>query len=90
MVKRGAPGLPVIASGGIRTGLDAARAIALGAATVGLAATLLGPAGISAEAVAAVLKDVIDTLRVAMFCTGIVDIKNLQNTPLLVRQGGRR
>jgi hypothetical protein len=64
-------GLTVIASGGMRTGLDVARALALGAAIGGLAAPALRAqrAG-GAEAVAAYLAEVIASIRAVMLLTG--------------------
>jgi isopentenyl-diphosphate delta-isomerase len=81
MVRRGAPGVTLIASGGIRTGVEAAKAIALGADAVGLAAPLLKPATISAEAVMEQLQRVIEELRIAMFCAGVKDLAALKNAP---------
>ncbi|MFQ5996194.1 MAG: type 2 isopentenyl-diphosphate Delta-isomerase [Dehalococcoidales bacterium] len=86
MARRGAPQLPLIASGGIRTGLDVAKAIALGADAAGIAAPLLKAAGISAESVMGFLEEVIQGLRISMFCTGAVSLKELKNSPLLVRK----
>lgn len=86
MVRRGAPRLTLIASGGIRTGLDVAKAIALGADAAGIAAPLLKAAGISAELVMGFLEEVIQGLRISMFCTGAVSLKELKNSPLLVRK----
>jgi isopentenyl-diphosphate delta-isomerase len=81
MVRRAAPGVTLIASGGIRTGVEAAKAIALGADAVGLAAPLLKPATISAEAVMEQLQRVIEELRIAMFCAGVKDLAALKNAP---------
>lgn len=86
MVRQGAPGVTTIASGGIRTGLDVAKVIALGADAAGMALPLLAPANISSEAVVAVLQDMIETCRVAMFCIGTGNITQLKNTPLLRRK----
>ncbi|OHD66179.1 MAG: hypothetical protein A2176_08030 [Spirochaetes bacterium RBG_13_51_14] len=88
MAKRGAPGLPVIASGGIRTGLDVATAVALGASAAGVALPMLKAASVSAESAAAALGEIIDVLRIAMFCAGAPDITALKNTPLYVRTSG--
>jgi len=79
---RGAPELPLIASGGIRTGLDAAIALALGADLVGLAGPLLAPATVSAQAVQDELRVVIEGLRIAMFASGAEDIAALKRAPL--------
>ncbi len=69
----------VIASGGIRTGLDAAVALALGADAVALARPLLMAATESEEAVVNTLESVIYQLRVICFCTGVKDIASLRD-----------
>jgi isopentenyl-diphosphate delta-isomerase len=86
LARRGAPGVTLIAGGGIRTGLDAAKAIALGADAASMALPLLQPATESTGTVISVLRDVIEVLRLVMFCTGAADITRLKNTPLLVRK----
>jgi isopentenyl-diphosphate delta-isomerase len=80
--QRGAPNLPLIASGGIYSGPDAAVAMALGADLVGLARPLLEPATHSAEAVVAELQVLIEGLRIAMFAAGIPDIPSFKEASL--------
>jgi isopentenyl-diphosphate delta-isomerase len=70
LAREGAPGLPLIASGGLRSGLDAAKAIALGADLAGFAAPVLRAAAESEGAVHELLAALIEELRVTMFCTG--------------------
>jgi isopentenyl-diphosphate delta-isomerase len=82
-VRRELPKLPLIASGGIQTGVDVARAIALGADLVGIARPLLEAATRSAEETSEALGVLVDTLRVAMFASGTLDIPKLQRAPLL-------
>ena len=83
MVRHGAPGLPLIASGGIRHGLDIAKAIALGADAVGLASPLLKAANDSSEAVFEDLRELNEGLRLAMFCLGAARFSKLKNSPYL-------
>ncbi len=80
--RQGAPNLPIIASGGIRSGTHAAVAIALGANLVGMALPLLRPATLSARAVEEELQVLIEGLRIAMFTAGLPDIPALKCAPL--------
>jgi isopentenyl-diphosphate Delta-isomerase len=83
MVMRSAPGIPVIASGGIRTGVDIAKAIALGADAVGIGGPLLKTAAVSTQDVIEYLNDIIEQLRIAMFCIGASTVSQLKGSPLL-------
>lgn len=83
LVRRGAPQTTLIASGGIYTGIEVAKAIALGADAVALAAPLLRLATISAEAVGQKIREIAEELRTAMFCIGAADLDVLKDTPFL-------
>lgn len=78
-----APGVEVIASGGIKNGLDIAKCIALGAKVGGLAGQFLKAADVSVEATEELAEILIRQLQVAMLCAGAKDIAALQNTPLI-------
>jgi len=74
--------LTVIASGGIRTGLDIAKTIALGAAGAGLALPLLKS---TAEGhLLDVLQGLIEALRTSMFLQGARTIEDLKRCPLVI------
>jgi isopentenyl-diphosphate delta-isomerase len=83
MVRRAAPDIPLIASGGLRTGIDVAKAIALGANAAGIAAPLLRAANVSAEAVIESVSEIIEVLRTAMFCIGAANLAELKDSPHL-------
>jgi len=82
-------GLPVIATGGVRTGLDAARAVAIGASAAGMAGRLLPAALQDREALSAELGTIIDELRAAMFLVGASDVKELARTKALIQGRSR-
>ena len=90
MARRGAPNMTLIASGGIRSGLDVAKSIALGADVAGIAAPLLKAANISAEAVITALNDVVGALRISMFCIGVRRITELKGSPFLQKKQALR
>ncbi|HEC34616.1 MAG TPA: type 2 isopentenyl-diphosphate Delta-isomerase [Chloroflexi bacterium] len=76
------PSLPLIASGGIRDGIQVAKAIALGAVACGVARPLLLAAAESTEAVSQAIAVLAAQLRIAMFAAGARDIPALTQTPL--------
>ena len=76
------PGWTILASGGVRNGLDVAVALALGADAVAMARPLLVAAMESEETVVNTLESVIYQLRVICFCTGARDIAALKRRQL--------
>jgi isopentenyl-diphosphate delta-isomerase len=80
----GAPGLPVISTGGVRSGLDAARALALGATLIGMGFPFLKAASEGLDAVRAFLDQFLAELRVAMQLTGAATIAEMRQRPVVV------
>jgi len=70
-------GLPVIATGGLRTGLDVARALSLGATLGGFAKRLLPAATTGRKEVEQELGLIISELTTAMFLTGCKCVSDL-------------
>jgi isopentenyl-diphosphate delta-isomerase len=77
-------GLPVIASGGIRSGLDVARALALGATAAGTAGGVLKAASTGFEETRRELETLVYELKVAMFLTGSRTVAELQKAPYVI------
>jgi isopentenyl-diphosphate delta-isomerase len=69
--------LPIIATGGIRNGLDAAKALVLGANAAGIARALLKPATKEKNTVRLELDVIIRQLRTAMFLVGADSVEKL-------------
>ena len=76
--------IPLIASGGIRTGLDCAKAIAMGASLAGFALPLLQPALTSHQAVIDKIKFIEEEFRMAMLLVGAANIQQLAATPIVI------
>lgn len=82
-VRRACPDAHLIASGGVRDGIDVAKAIRLGADLVGQAAGVLNAALIGTQAVVEHFQTQIEQLRIACFCTGSANLAALAKAPLL-------
>jgi len=81
-VRKTAPGLKVFASGGLRSGVDLAKCLALGASLGGLASPFLKAAAVSAEETISAIHEIRDEVRVCMFACGAKDLESLAATPL--------
>jgi isopentenyl-diphosphate delta-isomerase len=84
IVESRAAGAFVISSGGVRSGLDAAKSLALGAGLAGTALPILKPATKDKESVINVMNAYIRALRITMFLTGCREVAQLAKVPLVV------
>lgn len=78
-----APKIPLIASGGLRNGLDVAKCLALGADIAGLAWPFLQAAADSDKAVAELADILIEEIAIVLFCTGNATIAELKQSNAL-------
>ncbi len=76
--------LPLISTGGVRNGLDIARALALGATLVGMGFPFLKAASESYDSVCELLETVIAELKVAMQLSGAANIAQLRQVDVVV------
>ncbi len=76
--------IPVIASGGLRTGTDVAKALALDASLCSLAQPILEAAMKSAEETESVLTCLVEELRNAMFLVGAKKVEDLTKVPVVI------
>ena len=88
---RGIPDLTVIGSGGVRNGIDVAKAIAMGADLVGMAYPFLKVARESREMVVDKIRRIVLELKICMFCAGVRTMSELETVQLRRRvEGGER
>lgn len=80
----------ILASGGISDGMDAAKALALGADLVGIAGPFLRAAVDGRETARDLAEEVLEVLRTVMFCIGAPAVSDLRHTPRLAAPGRDR
>ena len=79
-VKRAAPQMIVFASGGLRSGIDIAKCIAIGARIGGMAGPFLKAASTSLDETIAKIQEISHQIRVCMFATGSKSLRDLNET----------
>ncbi len=77
-------GLDVIATGGVRSGLDVGRALVLGARSAGMAGQVLEAANEGSEKVVDLVTGIIHELKVTMFLTGAKNISQLHDRNIVI------
>lgn len=81
-VRKVSPNLPILASGGIRTGVDISKCIALGACIGGMAGPFLKAANISVDATISTIQEIAREIQICMFAAGAGNIQALQQIEL--------
>jgi len=74
--------LPIIASGGVRSGVDLAKCLAMGALLAGIGLPFLRAASQGVEHVRDLIEQIARELKIAMLCTGSKDIRTLRSARL--------
>lgn len=82
-IREALPEVTLIASGGLRTGMDMAKCLALGADLCGMASPFLKAAVTSEEHVVEMMQEVASELRICMFATGAPTLKDLSKDKLI-------
>ncbi len=85
---RDVAGLTLIGSGGVRNGVDVAKALALGADLVGMAYPFLVAADESKDHVVQKVRRTVEELKICMFCVGARTVSELRRA-LVVRTARR-
>lgn len=82
-VRRVAPQLVVFASGGLRTGVDIIKCVALGATLGGMASPFLKAAAVSTEEVVYLIQTIYRQMQVSMFAVGAGKLTELADKIML-------
>jgi isopentenyl-diphosphate delta-isomerase len=82
-VRAASPGIPLIATGGLRSGVHLAKALALGADLGAMARPFLVAAEAGDEALDAFVQDTLLELRIAMFAAGVGEVRGFKRPGLL-------
>jgi isopentenyl-diphosphate delta-isomerase len=90
MVRRATPDALIFASGGLRSGVDIAKCISLGASLGGMAGPFLKAAARSLEDTVQTLVEVRRELQICMFAAGAANIFQLQRTPMIYMETSER
>ena len=88
LARQAAPQARIIASGGVRGGLDVAKAVALGADLAGMAGPFLRAAAAGPEEAHSLAREVLEVLRIAMFAAGARRLEDLRAGRLIPAVGG--
>lgn len=88
-VRRAAPGMTIFASGGLRSGVDVAKCLALGATLGGMAGPFLKAAVVSTETVLETIEEIAREIQVCMFACGAGNLRDLQTLPVLQKVNTR-
>lgn len=78
-VRESVPEIPIFASGGLRTGVDISKCIALGAAIGGLAGPFLKAADQSLDEIIQLIQDIKREIQITMFASGASQLAELPN-----------
>ena len=79
------PQIPLIASGGLRDGMEVAKTIALGADLAGLAFPFLQAASESSNALEELIELLIAEIKTVLFCTGNANLTELKQSEVLIK-----
>ena len=82
-VRRAAPGMTIFASGGLRSGIDIAKCIALGATLGGMATPFLRAAAHSLDDAILTIQEIQREIQVCMFAAGASDLVQLRKIELI-------
>jgi len=69
--------VPLMATGGVRSGLDVARAVALGADVAGMALPFFRAADVDEDSALALGRRILEEVRIAMVCSGCAEVDAL-------------